>query len=414
MSKRTLILLTALICGGLSPLHASDPKAPAKKGSIKSYTDWATREENLQRLSTQAHAEAQLVREDMEPVLPIPMPDVHVDETELPQIHDLASQGDPRALVQLGHYYMMHPVPDLSNELQAGEYFRKAADTGHPNAIAWYALYHFIVSEGNLLSKWKTLHEAALPAAQAGSILGAYLAGTASQNDAEKALLLEPAARKGFVPAIRAYGELLHRQHRANPNLPFTPDILADARTWLEIASNAGDPQATYILSSLSSLPHSQEYADQLEQGEELAHKAIDQMLSRRWNWYDRVFDDWWLQERYTFGGARIGWILHYFGGIERARAIRGLDATDVRDDCIHLLQKLANEGQADALTGLVILSRKWKFCFRFAPGPSPVKEQEYLSRLQKMADEGDMQALRQLQTSKAIRPDYAPRPPRQ
>lgn len=390
------IALLALISVALAPLQAAPKNLSSNKPNRKNVlkTDNPAKKKSIKELK----AIGKKIKKDMAKVQLIPEPDVDIKDDPA-ELEKAAENGDVQAMINLGHYHMMHFTPDFENEKKAGEYFSKAADTGDADAKAWLALYHWVLTPlGSEAQGYERLYSESIDSAREGSVLGAYLAAISiidkglDDKKAERRELLESAARKGFIPAMRAYADQLDTLHNQEPDTyAEQPNILyEDARAWMELAAKAGDLHAAYYLAFLRNAISGLDVAG----GEKTARKVIAPLLEKPWRWYDGSFSSRFLCERGHYGGERMHLLLQIYADLHSAYGNNGLNPEPLRKELVSLLEKRAKKGEPEALAALITLDRRWLAIFRGAPLPALVKEADYLPALEKLANDGNMRAL--------------------
>lgn len=406
MKLASFLLIGSLLCVGAQPLQAAPTKPHKSKTKLVTPLE-KERNAAMKKAVAEAKASARNIRKAMANVTPIPMP----GESEIKdpsELQQAADSGDVQALIQLGNYYMSHPTAGLENETKAGEYFRKAAETGDPDAKAWLALYNCAILHGVTMDViQKRMYDDCIDAAREGSLLAAYMAGVAidpktPEQWEEKLNLLKKAAYKGFAPAMRAYGETLtSKVRRENKSLLYMAPILDDAKVWLELAAKAGDLTATYALADLARIvPETDKQA-----AEKIYRKLLPKVLDSKWRWFDGMLSrSDYIMERGYQGGERTRMLMDIYGNLNRAYPSDSNEVQVLRKELVDTLTKLASNGDIEAMAALVHLDRRWQIVIRGAKLPAPVKDSDYLPILEKRAEEGDARALILLRVCRGVR----------
>lgn len=406
MKLASILLVSSLLCVGALPLHAASTKQKKPKTAYVNPLE-KERDEALKKATAKAKADARSIRKAMANITPVPTPCVS-DVDDPSELRQAADSGDVQAMIQLGNYYMSHPTAELENETTAGEYFRKAAETGDPDAKAWLVLYNCSILNGITMDViQERMYNDCIEAAQKGSLLAAYMAGVAispktPEQWTEKLSLLKKAAHKGFVPAMRAYGEALTKHLRKeNKGLLYTAPILDDAKVWLELAAKEGDLTATYALADLESIvPHTD-----IQKAEKIYRKLLPKVLASKWRWFDGLLSrSNYVMERGYRGGERMRMLMDIYGNLNRAYPTDSHEVQTLRKELVDTLKKLASEGDVEAMAAIVNLDRRWQIIIRGAKLPAPVKDSDYLPILEKRAEEGDTQAFILLRVCRGVR----------
>ncbi len=148
------------------------------------------------------------------------LPAVLVAEDELEQLRPAAEAGDAAAQVKPGHYYMSTYEEGYANEATAGEWFRKAAEAGDADGMAWYAIYLVMTAPHATREDAARAEPWARQAAEKGSAIGQYTMGMLNSTSPveERELWHSMAAKQGFVPSIRALAQITFRQKQHEMN----------------------------------------------------------------------------------------------------------------------------------------------------------------------------------------------------
>lgn len=394
------LLIGVMLCVSTQPLQAA-PKKPKPSPSLKQLE--SEKKKSIQALK----AEARKIQKSMSKVTLIPAPRIEITE-DVSELEKAAESGDVQALLKLGHYHMMHPLPELENEKKAGDYFRKAAESGDADAKAWLAIYNCATAPHNdLMSLCNKLYEDSIMAARSGSLLGAYLAGSAlytsassTRND-EIQELFKSAAEKGFAPAMRAYANVLNHKRSQDPNsYRETNNVLyEDAKAWMELSAKAGDILAAHELACITNATSD---AD-LPRGEKIARKVLARAKNLSWEWYDGLLNDVYIHERGHYGGFRMRFIMRIYGDLNRVYMSHKESPERLRSELVSYLKHQAAAGDVEAMAALVALDRRWLYIMRGAHLPAPVNDTDYLPQLEKKAETGDMRAFILLRACKQL-----------
>lgn len=331
-------------------------------------------------------------------ITPLPLPEVKVDDSELEALQQAADGGDAAAMVRLGHYQMTHAKP--GHKKKAGELFRRAADTGDADAIAWCALHDYITGPASTDKDGsrQKLYAAAKAAADAGSSIGTYLTALASESDDEKLELYTKAAYDGFVPAMRAMGELIARAAYENQATRHDP-IPDDAKLWLEYAYRQGDSQAAHLRSGSSHMHRGTNDLTPTDPAdvEKWLRNALELNLKRDIPWFGSVFDSLTPSNHvYAWGGQRMFHLMKLFSALVRVREFDNRNTAEITRECCNTIKKMAAAGEVDAIAAAVMLSRKWSFWMGLnAQNPGILKETDWLPKLKQKATQGDVLAER-------------------
>ncbi len=298
---------------------------------------------------------------------PDPLPCVHVPESELPSIRAAAEVGEAAALVKLGHYLMEHYEEGYANEQKAGECFRKAAEAGHAEGQAWYAVWLMHVA----LAPRDTESEAyawAERAGDQGNALGRYIVGQLSIADLEEERVFwwRPAAEQGFVPAQRELGFLLKLSCRRNG---LDRAMMDEARAWIARAASCGDCSSLMVAAGYGSINK----GEPLEEYISLKESAISSALAREWRWYDAAFDFDCSIRRGVAGGARWYQLIRTHQHLARLYRLAGRpdEARAVPGKLITLLKAQVEQEPVAANYALAELFKNWsRLYFREDPCP--------------------------------------------
>lgn len=353
---------------------------------------------------------ATALKKELAHITPIPMPSAKVAEDQIAALEQAAQEGDAKAMVQLGHYYMSLEKTPQASKKKAGEYFHRAAETGDADAVAWGAIYDFFMMEGkNSLEKQaaarQKCYEAAKKAA-ADSSLAAYLAGLMSDDPAEKKELYEQSARAGFVPSMRALGEMMAKEYTTTPNMRFAR-VPEDAAAWLELAYKNGDMQAATVRSGSSNMHRSNSEDDtDTAEAEKWLRLALPLALAREEHWFGNLFDAT-QPSPFTgaWGGERMYGVLRVYSYLVRVKEFDEKNPADVLRECCNTIKKLADAGEPDAMAAAVLLPRKWSFWMGLkTTDPGILKESVWLPKLKEKANSGDPRAIRALQECNSLK----------
>lgn len=402
-----LMMIPALFASVLSVVDAKPKAGPLSKSEVRKLENNKKKEDDeRKKLLQKSKKTATAIVKSMAAVTPILRPDVEVPESELPDLKEKAESGDVAALIRLGHYYMMHPQPGFANEKEAGRCFEKAAASGDGDALAWLAVYNYLVIPAPA-AQWKkkieALHDEAMKSAEKGSMLGEYLAALSIQDSSEEKLeLYERAAKKGFVPAMRGLGETIvdytYRNVRPLSNYCVTPE----AQAWLKLAADQGDSLAWGLLSTEGAHFSGSEKdrpALDFAKLEGFAKKGIEQAKKIRWHWYDSLFDIRIPVERYAWGGAGSMNLLNAYGKVSELYHRQRKSQTPFINLIKNDLTKLAAEGNTDAMVAIVKAASAWKFFFPYADAPCPFNPAPYEKALREKAEAGNLHIARQLKS---------------
>ncbi len=111
------------------------------------------------------------------------LPTVLETEDELTELRPAAEAGGAAAQVKPGYYYMSTCEEGYANEATAGECFRKAAEAGDAEDMAWYAIYLLMAAPNATREDAARAEPWALQAAEKGSAIGQYTMGTLSRSN---------------------------------------------------------------------------------------------------------------------------------------------------------------------------------------------------------------------------------------
>lgn len=381
----TLILLVALAPAAYAKKQSAAPANAAAQ--YKQYErDKRKNDSERKKLLMQSTKAAKNISRMMEKVKPLPRPDVDVKDAEVEPLKTKAEAGDAAAMVRLGHYYMMHPVPGFANEGTAGTWFSKAAATGDADAIAWFALYEHLVKGKNLDA---ALRERFRDSAEKGSMLGEYLMGLTEEKHADKIPWFEKAAKRGFVPAMRGLSEAIsdHTYHDipALQNYNVTPEAIA----WAKLAAANDDYLAYGLLSKegafFSGLESERPNID-FKKLESYSQKELELAKKVPYTWYGSVFDTRLMVGRYSWGGPRSNAILQaYSDGYQLLDRHKKLTTPFIKKFQADMT-KLADAGDRDAMLVITKAAKNWRFFFPTAPQACPFKPEPYAQKLAEMS----------------------------
>ena len=393
--------LLLLSCALASPAQAAP--VTAKRGMTRyDYKMARFRERQGEQgahiLLLQNRQAADLILRSMARIEPLMRPDTQVDEAELPELRKQAALKAPQALVRLGHYYMMHPVGE--NEQLAGEYFRKAAETMDGDALAWLAVYNYVITpstEANWSSKIERCRTELMESARRGSALGEYLVAlTLTGSSPEKISWLEKAARKGFVPAMRALGEAIAEYNYRNVKELRQYYMTPEAKAWLKLAADSGDAAAWGLLSTEGAHENRRLELD-FRRLESCAQKEWELAQKFRWNWYGHMFDERMPVGRYAWGGPGPKAMLDAFSHLSALYHRQNKPQAELVEKMKQELGGLADAGHTDAMLAVVKAAESWKSFFPHIEEPCPFDPRPYLKRLQEKAEAGDVHLSRRL-----------------
>lgn len=362
----------------------SGPLTPAQIKQVEREKRKA--DSDRRKLLLQSTQKAKSITAKMAGVQPILRPDVQVSDEEVEPLKAKAESGDAAAMVRLGHYYMMHIVPGFGNEATAATWFRKAADTGDADALAWLALYDRLTKPKQNKADIQQRFQAA---AEKGSMLGEYLMGLTTENYADKIPWFEKAANRGFVPAMRALAEAIaeHTYREIAPlrNYNLTPE----AQAWAKIAAANDDHKAFGILATEGahfSGSESERPNIDFKKLDSYAQKHIELAKKLSYTWYGSVFDSRLMPGRYDWGGPKADALLSaYAEGASLLHRQNKNDASFLRKFCADMT-KMADAGDRDAMLVIVKAAKNWKFFFPLTKTPCPFKPGPYESKLKEMA----------------------------
>lgn len=347
---------------------------------------------------------AAALKKELARITPIPMPSDKVAKDQVEALEQASQEGDANAMVQLGHYYMSQGGAPQADKKKAGEYFHRAAETGNADAVAWSALYDFFMMPGkNNLENQKAARQKCCEAAKnvsADSAIAAYLAGLMTDDSAEQKQMYEQAARAGFVPAMRALGEVMAEEYATDSTLRFA-HIPEDAALWLELAFKNGDVRAAEVRSGSSHMHRSNSEDDtDTAEAEKWLRLALPLALQRENHWFGNTFDS---SQPSPFvgawGGERMYRILTIYSRLVRVKEFDQKNPSDVLRECCNTIKKMADAGEPDAMAAAVLLPRKWSFWMGLkTANPGILKESEWLPKLKEKAATGDPRAISALQ----------------
>lgn len=360
------------------------------------------RKQILQK-SRKAAASAERV---MARVNPIPRPDTHVDDSELDGLKKKAGKEDAAALIRLGHYYMMHPVENGENEKTAGEYFFRAAQTGDPDGLAWYALYkRLVLPEADRQKQNEVFLEGGIAAAQQGSMVGAYLAGIAvTEHTEEKMEWLRKAAKSGFVPAMRALGGAIADYTLHNVPIPANEAYTPEAKAWLKMAAERGDYYAWQLLTQEGSAkagPGEPPVEVDYTALETYAENAIRDAKTVQWNWYGTAFDTRQVVDRYAFGGSGAYALLMAYRSMSELYKRQNKDQAPLLRRIEKELTGMADNGNTDAMIAILVCDKEWNSFFRHMKGLCPFDSDPYRRKVQALIQAGNLHLKKCLQHAK-------------
>ncbi len=297
------------------------------------------------------------------------MPVVVVSEAELDSLMAAAEGGNAAAQIRLGHYYMDHYEEGFANETKAGEWFRKAAESGNAEAEAWYAIYLFVThpspKEGEQIAR-----EWARKSAEQENPIGLYLMGIMTprtQPEGRQEWLL-PAAKQGFVPAMRALAASMLNDHK-HPMEDKSDPVVKDAFKWLAKAARSRDCAAFMVASGSEGRSESRGIGQKtlihpLKESEKFAKAAIAAAVQRQWQWYDTIFDFEFPLRRYVAGGARYYQLIRAYLNLRTLYEFKHEDkkAAKIPGQVVAHLKKLAKEDPVAANYALAHLLGMWSF----------------------------------------------------
>lgn len=395
------LLLLALAAGAAAPLYGAprvitkDEKIAIKKMEKKKKEE----SKDKKKIARENKKRAAALKKDLAKITPIPTPVVKVEEAELEALQKAAAEGDAAAMVRLGHYHMLHE--QAGHQKTAGEFFRRAAENDPADATAWLAVYEYITSTGGEkdVSRLKCYNKAK-GAEENGSAMGAFIAALMSEDSAEKLELYTKSAHQGFVPAMRALGELRAREAYENQATRYDP-MPEDARLWLELAYRQGDAQAAYVRAGSNHMHRitGEEYSTDATEVEKWLRNALELVLKRERTWYGDIFERLSPSPHiYAWGGDRMTLILRIFSGLQRTREFDHRNAADVGRECCNTLKKLAAADDIEAMAAAIMLSRKWSFWMGLnVANPGILKESDWMPKLKQKAANGNARAARLL-----------------
>ncbi len=318
------------------------------------------------------------------------LPVVSVPDSELETLLTEAEAGKASAQIRLGHYYMGHYEEGFANETKAGEWFLKAAEAGNAEAQAWYAIYLFVThptpKEGEKLA-----YDWAYKSAEQEHPIGLYLMGimTPRTDVEERQRWLKPAAKKGFVPAMRALAStmLCHEHPMEDKKDP----VVKAAFKLLDKATRRQDCESLMVASGSlgrreSSGIQQKTLVHPLKESEKYGKAALAAALQREWQWYDTVFDFEFLVRRYVAGGARYYQLIRAYLNLRSLYEFKHEDkkAEKIPVQLVAHLKKLAKEDPVCANYALAHLLMNWKGLYM---GPDvPMPDEDYKEYAQKAA----------------------------
>lgn len=405
MREILYILTTAVALGAALPADAA-PRVITKEEqkAIRKYEKQKKAEsKDKKKILKDIKKRATVLKKELAHITPIPMPTAKVAEDQVEALEQAAKEGDAEAMVQLGHFYMSQEKTPQVNKKKAGEYFHRAAESGNADAVAWSAIYDFFMMEGkNDLEKQKAARQKCCEAAKkvaAESCMAAYLAGLMSDDDAEKKQFYEQSARAGFVPAMRALGEIMLAEYATDSAVKFAraPE---DVAVWLELAFKNGDMRAAMARSNSNYMhrSNSEEDTDTAE-AEKWLRQALPLALAREEHWFGLLFDST-QPSPFTgaWGGERMFGVLSVYGRLVRVKLFDSKNPADVLRECCNTIKKMAEAGEPDAMAAAVLLPRKWSFWMGLkTTDPGILNEKEWLAKLKEKANAGDPRAARAL-----------------
>lgn len=374
------------------------PAAPTAKGGVSNgpmtpaqvkqhERDMKKAASERKKLLLKSAQKAKSIATKMAKVVPIPRPDVEVREEELEGLQQKAEGGDAAAMIRLGHYYLMHVEPGFANEAKGEEWFRKAAETGDADGIAWLALYE-------QLSKPKAnkgmIQQRFLEAAEKGSVLGEYFMGLTTENYEDKLPWYEKAAERGFVPAMRELADAIcEHNYRNVPSLRGGYQLTPEALAWAKLAAGYGDYRAYIILSKEGAyFSGSESDRPRVDAKKMEAHtqKAIELAKQLKYFWYGTSFDCRLMPGRYDWGGSRAYSMLGAYSDAYGFLMGRKKNAASFFRKFHADMTKMADEGDRDAMLVIVKAAKNWKFFFPMNDIPCPFKPAPYEQKLREMA----------------------------
>ena len=406
------ILTTAMALGTALPTEAA-PRgiSRAEQNSIRKHEKQKKAESrDKKKILKDIKKRATALKKELAHITPIPMPTAKVAEEQVAALEQAAQEGDADAMVQLGHYYMSQEKAPQANKKKAGEYFHRAAETGNADAVAWGALYDFFMMPGkNNMENQKAARQKCCEVAKkasADSCMAAYLAGLMTDDTAEQKQLYEQSARAGFVPAMRALGEVMAQEYTADSTTRFA-HMPEDAAAWLELAFKNGDMRAAMVRSNSSHMHRSNSEDDtDTAEAEKWLRQALPLALAREEHWFGNIFDSA-QPSPFTgaWGGERMYGILRVYSSLVRVKEFDQKNPAEVLRECCNTIKKLADAGEPDAMAAAVLLPRKWSFWMGLkTTDPGILKENEWLTKLKEKANAGDPRAARALQECNKLR----------
>ena len=413
MIKRTVYILTMAVALGAALPAGAAPRGAGKtalKTTRKYEKQKKAESKDKKKILKDIKKRASALAKELSRITPIPMPNAKVAEDQVEALEQAAQEGKASAMVQLGHYYMSREETPKISKKKAGEYFHRAAEAGDADAVAWSAIYDFLMMEGkNSLEKQKAARQKCYEAAKsvaADSCLAAYLAGLMSDDSAEKKELYEQSARAGFVPAMRALGEMMVEEYATDSSMRFArvPD---DAAAWLELAYKNGDMRAAMVRSGSSHMHRSNSEDDtDTAEAEKWLRQALPLALAREEHWFGNLFDSSQASPfPSAWGGERMYGLLNVYSRLVRVKEFDHKNSADVVRECCNTIKKMAAAGEPDAMAAAVLLPRKWSFWMGLnTSNPGILKESEWLPKLKEKADAGDPRAARALQECNNIK----------
>lgn len=406
--KHTICFFYALVAGlALAPVSVYAKSGPLSKAEIRQYEKSKKKEESDRKKTLKdMRKRAVAIEKSMAGVKLMSRPETDVPEAELEGLKDRAEAGDAASLIRLGHYYMMHPVEGFSNEKQAEESFRKAAESGDADGMAWLALYRYLTTPING-SNWRELqeklYEETKVAAEKGSVIGEHLAALASADIDEKIAFYEKAARKGFLPAIRELGMALIKKAEKTPGM-YNYSVTPEAQAWLKIAAAKGDALAYIGLSKEGA--HFAGSADErppVDFGklESYAKKGLEAAKKTKFEWYDSIFDTSIAVGRYGHGGVCSTTVIHAWEALVQLADRQKKSLAPVFKQMADELAKAAKEGDTNAMVIMAAAAKQWNLFFPQALYKSacPFDAAPWVAKLKEKAAEGDLQIRRQMQS---------------
>lgn len=395
------LLLLVLAASAVSPLYAA-PRVISKqeKTSIKKIEKKKKEEErDRKKIAKDVKKRAAALKKALAKITPIPAPDLKVADSELEGLEKAAEEGDAAAMVRLGHYHMLHMQPGYQKK--AGDHFRRAAEIDQGDAAAWLALFEYITSpDGGKAAespRQKCCNQAKA-AAENNSCLGAYLAGLMSEDEEERLELYTKAAYAGFVPAMRALGEMMAEAAYQNQATRHAP-MPEDACMWLEFAYRNGDAQAALVRSGSSHMYRATgaPYSTDPAEVEKWLRHSLELALKYERTWYGSIFDHSGPSKNaYAWGGNRMCLLLQIYSALLEVREFDNRSVSDVTSECSNTLKKMAAAQDTEAMAAAIMLSRRWSFWMGIeAANPGILKDKDWMPKLKQKAASGDALAAR-------------------